>query len=271
MENGQKFYLPSNDYIFKALMTRNVDLLRDFLGSVLPGIMEDFAAITVEHADLLGESTDSKIYKLDLVVKTRTGNTINIEMQVCHEAGLENRMQLYLARSHSLQLDSGESYSKPHCTYSIWLCKFKLHDDDSHMHDFVLYDPENQLVFPNSIHLIQLELPKFDKATGSLHDWLKFFAANTEEEVMSMAVQNEKMEQAATFVHYMNMTPRERALAEAHARDMYEKKAAYAEGIAEGEAQGLQSVARSMLQAGEPRAKIIQFTRLTDQELDALL
>lgn len=248
-------------------MTRNIALLRDFLGCVLPRLVEDLVDCHVENADLLGEETGSKVFKLDLVVTTRKGNTVNIEMQVCHEPGLENRMQLYLARSHARQLESGERYNKQHCTYSIWLCKFNLHEDNSYLHDFVLYDPTSLVAFPNSVHLMQLELPKFANATGDMHNWLKFLAADTEEEVMSMATASMTMEQASTFVQRMNMTPRERALAEAYERDAYEKKAAYAEG----EANGLQAVARNMLQAGEPRAKILQFTRLSEQELDALL
>ncbi len=262
MENGQKFYLPSNDYIFKAMMTRNADLLRDFLGSVLPDLMTDFADCIVENGDLLGESTDAKLFKLDLVVTTRRGNTINIEMQVCHEPGLENRMQLYLARNHARQLDSGDCYNKQHRTYSIWLCKFNLHEDDRCLHDFVLYDPVNQIAFPNSVHLMQLELPKFAGATGRLHDWLKFFAADTEEEVMSMATASMTMEQASAFVHRMNMTPRERALADAYEREIYEKKAAYAEGV--------EFVARNMLREKFPLDQIAKITGFSVPEVEQM-
>lgn len=262
MENGLKYYLPSNDYIFKALMTRNITLLRDFLGCVLPGLMEDFADCSVANADLLGETTEAKVYKLDLVVTTRMGNTINIEMQVCHEPGLENRMQLYLARSHARQLESGEQYNKRHCTYSIWLCKFNLHDDDRYLHDFVFHDPVAGVTFPNSVHLIQLELPKSAKATGEMHNWLKFFAADTEEEVMSMATASMTMEQASTFVHRMNMTPRERALADAYERDAYERKAAYAEGV--------QSVALNMLKKHFPFDQIADATGFSVAEVERM-
>lgn len=215
-------------------MTRNVNLLRDFLKCVLPSLIRDDVELRVENAELLGDSTKVKVNKLDLLVTTADGDTVNIEMQLWHEAGLENRMQLYLARTHSRQLDGGESYATPHCTYSIWLCKFKLHEDNSYIHDFLLYDPERQVAFPNSIHLLQLELPKFANATGNLYNWLKFLDADTEEEVMSMATENMAMGQASAFVQYMNMTPSERAIAEAHLRDVYEKKAAYAEGEARG-------------------------------------
>ncbi len=275
MENGQKYYLPSNDYIFKALMMRNPNLLRDFLRCVLPELEADCSELSVANADLLSLGAGEKAIRLDLRVVTMAGEIINIEMQVASEPGLAKRMQVYLARNYGNQLVVGEQYGSAHRAISVWICKFDMFDDVGSVHRFSLYDREHGIAYPDSMMLVILEATKHASAGGALQPWLEFFAANTEEQVMSLAMANKTMEEACGFVQRMNMTPQERALADAYERDLLDKMllrgAAFEEGRAEGEAKGLRAVASSMLRAGEPRAKIIQFTRLSEQELDSLM
>lgn len=91
---------------------------------------------------------------------------------------------------------------------------------------------------------------------------------------MNVALSNPGMEVPCEFVRRMNMTPEERALADASEREWLDKAilrgAAFTEGKEEGKAEGYIDVAKAMLAAGEPRDKILKFSRLTEDELNRL-
>lgn len=95
---------------------------------------------------------------------------------------------------------------------------------------------------------------------------------------MSLALQSPNMEVPCEFVRRMNMSPTERILADAAEREWIDRAilrgAAFEEGEIkgrnEGRNEGLLSVARLMLQAGKTRSEIIQFTQLSDSDLDNL-
>lgn len=102
------------------------------------------------------------------------------------------------------------------------------------------------------------------------------------------------MNKAWNVIASLNADDRERAIAEAYDRarwdEYFTKEGAIKEGIAIGEARGEAigeargismgeargearrniQIAREMLADGEPRAKILKFTRLTEEELDKL-
>ena len=91
---------------------------------------------------------------------------------------------------------------------------------------------------------------------------------------MAMTAQSESMQQAVTFVQQMNMSPRDRALAEAYLRDTYEKRSAYAEGEARGEAkgraEGLLSVVLNMLKKKFSFDQIADATGFTVSEVERM-
>lgn len=259
-------------------MLRNPTVLQDFLCCVLPEMKTDFGSLKAVSNELLALHKSGKYVRLDLNLTTSSGELINIEMQVAHEPGFTNRMQFYLAHNYTKQLLIGDNFVKARRAIGIWICNFHFLKDGAYHRDYVLYDRINNHALPESMELIILDAPNYKSATGPLQPWLQLFAANTEDEIMSLATQSPSMEYPCEFVRRMNMTPEERALADAAERDWIDKAilrgAAFEEGkdvgISLGRNEGLLSVAKSMLLAGEPRGKIIQFTKLTEQELDKL-
>lgn len=226
----------------------------------------DFDGLKVGNNELLALHKTGKYVRLDLNLTTARGELINIEIQVAHEPGFTNRMQFYLAQNYTKQLLVGEDFVKARRAIGIWICDFLFRNDGAYHRNYVLYDRKNNDALPESMELIILDAPNYKSATGPLQPWLQLFAAKTEEEIMSLAARSPSMECPCEFVRRMNMTPTERALADAAEREWIDK------AILRGEAfnEGLLSVAKNMLLAGEPRGKIIKFTKLTEQELDKL-
>ena len=91
---------------------------------------------------------------------------------------------------------------------------------------------------------------------------------------MSLAQQSPVMDKAWNVIATLNADERERAIADAYDRarwdEFFTKEGAFKEGKAEGVNQRNHEIARAMLAAGEPRAKILQFSHLTEEELDRL-
>ena len=78
------FLPPKSDVVFRLLFgdIRNVDLLSDFLKSVLTLPADDFSEITIVDPHLLRKYPDKKLGILDLKAKTKSGQIIQIEIQL---------------------------------------------------------------------------------------------------------------------------------------------------------------------------------------------
>lgn len=270
MMEEPKFYLPTNDYIFKAMMVRNADLLQDFLIAVFPHLAHECRKISIADTELLPAQPDRKRASLDLKLYTADDRVIDIEMQVCNEKGLTKRMLFYIAQLYCNELNRSQSHIKLKNVISLWICKFSLFEDDDCFHDFVYRNRKHDLDFPESPELVILETLKFTRETTHRNLWLRFFAASKKEEFMELARQNPVMGKAWTFVHDMNMddVERERALASERARvsDLIVRSEERRDAILERNLE----IAKAMLLAGEPQNKILHFTNLTEQDLAKL-
>lgn len=279
MADERKLFTATNDYIFKAMMVRNVDLLQDFLSAVFPKLAAECREITYTNPDLLPYDKDKKRATLDVKLVTANQNVIDIEVQVDNKPGLSRRMLFYIGKIYGDELARGSAYTALNRAISLWICKFNFFDDDACMHSFAYYDSEHGIPFPDSPEIVILEIPKFAQAHPHLNLWLKFLDASTEEEFMALAQQTPVMNKAWNVIASLNADDRERAIADAYDRarwdEFFTREGAFKEGKAEGKAEGRVSereeTARAMLAAGEPRAKILQFSRLTEEELDKLM
>ena len=70
----------SHDVVFKALFVRNPDLLRVFLHDVLDLPLTDNDEVTILNPELIPESADGKLSRLDIHVNM-ANRKFNIEMQ----------------------------------------------------------------------------------------------------------------------------------------------------------------------------------------------
>ena len=70
----------SHDVVFKALFVRNPDVLRAFLRDVLDLPLSDDDEVTILNPELIPETADGKLSRLDIHVKM-AHRKFNIEMQ----------------------------------------------------------------------------------------------------------------------------------------------------------------------------------------------
>jgi predicted transposase/invertase (TIGR01784 family) len=91
---------------------RDIDLLTDFLKSALTLPAEDYEEVTLADPHPLRESLDDKLGLLDVKVKTRSGQLVDIEIQVSDQPQMRERIVFYLAHRVTEQIGKGEGYRK---------------------------------------------------------------------------------------------------------------------------------------------------------------
>jgi predicted transposase/invertase (TIGR01784 family) len=92
---NQDFLPPKNDIVFRLLFgdIRNVDLLSDFLKSVLSLSEEDLSEITIVDPHLLRKYPDKKLGILDLKAKTKSGKIVYIEAFCFAPSGMRVKLR----------------------------------------------------------------------------------------------------------------------------------------------------------------------------------
>ena len=209
---------PINDYVFKRVFGENLTVLADLLQAVLamPVAAHD---IRVVNPIFAADKKQDKLSALDVKVETRDYGVIDVEIQLEYYDDLWKRFQYYTARMYVDQMRSGEDYSKLTRAISIVIADFSFFTHDSaYHHRFRMYDAQNGVEYPGSLEINILEIPKRRGNSSKVSHWLEFFAARTEEQFMSLALNDTAMEQAWGVIKQLSADEQERAEAVEKAR-----------------------------------------------------
>ena len=288
----------TNDFVFKLVLgdPNNSDILADFLSGVIKLSPEDFEDICLVDPHLRREDEHDKLSILDVKVKTKTGKTIDIEIQVCNQTWLRERLVYYLSKMITGQVSSGESYHKIKKAVIIIITDFSFIKDSPRCHNrYQLRDETGTSLLSDVMEINTLELPKARKAGGGmgggidpnskLAEWLTVFNAKSEEELMAVAEKNPKINKVRGILVKLSEDERTRMLAESRQMAEWDREAyiltaqmeghakghalghaeGHAEGLQEGEERGIQkgiekgaASVMNLLEAGVPLAEIRQ-------------
>lgn len=268
MADRPKLLTATNDYLFKALMGRNEDLLQHFLTAVYPFLAQECLKIEIADTELLPAQAGRKRASLDLKLYMNDNRVIDLEMQHCNVKGLTKRMLFYVSLLYCNELHRAQNHAKLKHVISLWICEFTLFDYDKDcFHEFAYHDKKYNRDFPDSPEIAILEIPKFTSEPSDLNLWLKFFAASTEEEFMEIAQQSPVMAKAWTFIHNANLDDieRERALAFERSRisDMIERSEERKDMAVE--------IAKNFLMSGLSRELVSKNTGLSLSEVEKIV
>lgn len=278
----KKLLSPVNDHVFKRVFGRHLRVLAGFLSAVLE-MPIDASDIRVLDPNFRAERDDDKLGVLDVKVETRNG-LIDVEVQVQPHLHLKKRLLYYTSRMFVEQIDKGQNYGKLTRAVSIMIVDFELIKTDSAFHHrYRLYDQENRLEYSDALEINVLEIPKVQKdETSPVSAWLRFFAAKTEDEFMSLAQTSPAMEEAWGVIKELSADERERLLAEDREKTRRDNAAYYETGLVEGIATGVEkgraegrmeerkNLVANMLAQGVSPEQISSFTGLTLGDVKAL-
>lgn len=249
----------SYDVVFKALFVRHQDLLRVFLEDILDLTFKDEDEIIVLNPELVPETSDEKLIRLDIHVRT-ADRKFNIEMQAHKNGFSAERVLYYWSKMYIKKLKSGEDYEDLHQTYSINILGFNfLEFEEYHSKYSILNETRfHKLTDKLSIHFF--ELPKVPNEMIPNDDkqmWMQVFKADSKEklDMIKSNTRNPAIQKAADAVYELSADEvlqeqiwvREKALNDYNNDMTVARKEGRKEGLEEGMEKGRKEGQMEML------------------------
>lgn len=256
----EKIAKPKLDLVFKKLFgdVENVDLLTDFLSSVLDIPISDIIDVSIIDNEIVPDALDNKFSRLDLLLQT-SRSYINIEIQVNNYGDYKERALYYWSKVYSKQLGKGQGYSELQPTISINIIDFNLFDDSQEPHSvFEIMERNRQTLFSDKLRIDFLELPKAKqyKNQSRLKNWLDFLNVTTEEGLEMLENNSEAIKKAVAVVKKMSAD--ERLLYEIEKREerLLEERSALLNAERNGIAKGKETIIQKMRKSGMSEEQI---------------
>lgn len=224
-------YSFTNDYMFKAVLQQNPDVLKSLLASLLNIPINEIIDVHIENPIILGENIDNKTIVLDVLVTLNDNQRINIEMQVVAQTFWKERSIAYLCRLYN-QLEPGDEYTEVMQTIHIGILDFELFPGEKLFYSQnVFMDKNTYRIYSDNPALNVLCLKHIEEATQrdrdcGLYRWAKLFAATTWEELKMIAKNNDIMEAAVATIQTLTEDQKVRIQCEARKRNEWSWKMA---------------------------------------------
>ncbi|MDR1486744.1 MAG: Rpn family recombination-promoting nuclease/putative transposase, partial [Deltaproteobacteria bacterium] len=179
---------PKNDFVFKLLFgeAENCKATTGLLSSVLKIDPEQLSDLSFLNPFLYQDSEKGKEGILDVKVKTKTAEIIDIEMQILKVPDLPERIFFYKSKLVLEQIGRGNDYSVIKKVYNIIITDHIYVKENPFYHNrFFDYNPDYATPFKKVSETHILELPKLPKKSDGalLWSWLKFFKVDSEEDL----------------------------------------------------------------------------------------
>ena len=225
---GKIRYRLTNDYMFRAVMQKNKNVLKHLICALLEIPLEQVIELTIENPIELGKAIDRKTCILDIKVLLNNNQYINIEMQVSKQEYWKERSLSYLCRTYD-NLDSGEEYDKVIPAIQISILDFDLFENVEELlskYYLMNVNPEYHNRYTDDFAIYVLNLHQIynnrvirkEKDTD-LYQWARLFKAESWEEIRMLAEQNEVFDECATTL--AQLTEDEKIRMQCEARNDY--------------------------------------------------
>ena len=198
----------SHDVVFKALFVRNPDILRAFLRDVLDLPLTDNDEVTILNPELIPETADGKLSRLDIHVKM-ANRKFNIEMQARKTGFDAERVLYYWCEMYSEDFESGGKYEDLEQTYSVNVLGFKFLNCAEYHSSYSIREDErfDKLTDKLSIHIFELpKVPKEQISSDKKQMWMELIKADSEEalEMVRTTTQNPAIQKGIDAVYALN-------------------------------------------------------------------
>lgn len=206
---GSIDYPFTNDYMFRAILQKDKQVLKALIAALLHLKKESIHDVAITNPIELGAAISDKDFILDIRVNLNNEQLIDLEMQMSNEYNWSERSISYAARSFD-QLNSGEEYKEVLPVHSIGFLNFTLFEDQPKF--FATYELRNKKtghLYSSKFSIHVLDLTRIDLATAEdqnyeIDRWAKLFKAKTWEELRMIAKNNPDLLQASNDLYTVN-------------------------------------------------------------------
>lgn len=276
---------PKSDYLFKLIFgdTQNIELLRAFLMASLDIPREDYDTVELIDPHLKREFEDDKLGILDILLKTKSGTKVAIEIQVLEVPAMAERVTFYTAKLLAGQISSGIKYKELKKAISIVILDYNLVTDSERYHNrYRLCDIETGSLFTDVMEIHTMELNKLPeqqgREDGELYNWLCFIAAKRKEEFEMLATKSPELEKAVGTVWRLSADEKIRMEYEYRERAIRDHVSRIEGAFEKGSEQGFErgaytktiEIAKNLLARGMSADAVTSATGLSSDELARL-
>lgn len=229
-------------------------------------------SVEIANVELPREYVDQKGARLDINVKTQSGELIIVEMQRGSDVTMVGWALFYWSKRFSGQVVVGDKYDKLKRTVSISILDFRLFHDERYWRNGSISDNETKEKMTDllEMHFFELnKLQKVDKKSPASF-WIEFFRDPYSEETKALCEYVPEIREAKEIYEKAKSDPKVRELIDAREKAIRD----YCNDIScaedRGELKGKREVAIKMLKKGSPVEDIADLTELSVAEIESL-
>ncbi|MBQ0028176.1 MAG: Rpn family recombination-promoting nuclease/putative transposase [Lachnospiraceae bacterium] len=239
----KKFYGMKNDYMFKAVLQENQDVLVNLVATLMRIPEKEIVSCKITNTIELGKSIDAKECVLDIRLVLNGNVTINIELQIDNEGNWPERSLYYWPKSFDT-LKAGEDYELLRPTYQIGILDFTLFKDSPEFFsEYKLQNVRNGRVYTDKINIRVLDLTNIELAKvgeEELAHWARIFKAKTMEELKQAAGSTEVMQKMVVTLAKLSEEEKIRQQCEAREKSERDMRSMYKFGVKNGREEGIE-------------------------------
>ncbi len=232
------------DIVFKRIFAdeNTLDLLQDFVASLLEIDRNSIENIEVENTEILPDIASGKISRLDLNLKV-DGMAINVEIQIQEVPFFKDRSLYYWSQLFTGGLRSGDDYESLNKCIAINLLGFNMFESENYHSKFTLREERRGELLTDKCEIHFFELRKIDNildAYDKMKLWLQFVNAESKE-VLEMLEQTgiSEMKKAVGVVKYLSSDETELEIARLREKALHDEASIRKAALRKGEAIGL--------------------------------
>lgn len=264
-----------NDIIFKAFFSRkgNEKFLIDFLNALLK---IKISKIEIrEEVNLEKLSEQEKGGRLDIQAELNDGIIVNIEMQVDNKHNMENRTDVYGAKTISRHFEKGKDYKEVKKVIMINILNYELLGFDEYLSETVtVLDRHRDYKINSTVKAYYIELPKFRKSNADMNDklnqWLAFIDDEDRGKIEMAEEKNKILKQARIEMNYLTGEGEVRRLAELKEKWESDWNTSMDWAEREGKKQNQIKIAKKLLKKKMNIEEIVEITELPKEEVEKL-
>jgi len=274
---NKKFYGMKNDYMFKAVLQKSNEVLRNLVSVLLDIDESEIVSCEIMNTIELGESVDGKDCVLDVKVELNSREIIDIELQVSDEHNWPERSLFYWSRAYN-SLAEGDDYSLLKKTYHIGILDFTLFEDNPYFYsEYVLKDKVTGYEYSDKLNIRILDLTKIPEKenescqNSKLIKWAKIFKAKTLKELEMIAGKEEVFRKMVS--HVRRLSADEKIRLQCQAREDIERRMSceytrgkregielgISQGLSQGLSQGITQMVLNALNNNKTPEEIAEF------------
>jgi predicted transposase/invertase (TIGR01784 family) len=220
-------YTLTNDYMFRAFLQKNQQVLKQLICSLLHLDLRTVKSLRITNPIQLGKSIDNKDFILDINIQMNNNTFINLEMQVNNEFNWPERSLSYLCRSFD-QLRTGENYANAGPAIHIGFLDFTPFPEHPEFYaSYKLLNVKTHHLYTSKFILNVVSLKQINLATDEdkqfgIDRWARLFKSTTWEDIRMLAKNEPIFQDAAETLYDLNSD--ETIRAQCRAREDYNRQ-----------------------------------------------